>query len=176
MKGELDGGVPHPADVGMIIVLLAVSFIAYLIFFVIPGGDPALSDRGQGGDAGEHRRHPTKARARPEHLRAVVRHGEALLSGKLVSYYDGTNVVQQIKEGMPETFSLCIGAGMIWLGFGVLVGTISAVTAGGPRTGDHRACPDRDLAARRLAGTVLLYLFAGRTGGGRGSPPAATCP
>ena len=60
----------------------------------------------------------------------MLRHDEALLSGQLVSYYDGTNVVQQIKEGLPETFSLCIGAAVIWLGFGILVGTISAVRAG----------------------------------------------
>src|SRR5262249_57144157 len=53
-----------------------------------------------------------------------------LFTGQLVSYSNQTNVVQQIKEGLPATFSLAIGAGIIWLGFGILVGTISAVTAG----------------------------------------------
>ena len=32
---------------GMILVLLAVSFIVYLIFIVIPGGDPALRIAGR---------------------------------------------------------------------------------------------------------------------------------
>src|SRR6266699_3876699 len=53
-----------------------------------------------------------------------------LFTAKLVSYSDQTNVVSQIKQGLPATFSLSIGAGIIWFGFGVLVGTISAVTAG----------------------------------------------
>jgi peptide/nickel transport system permease protein len=119
---------------GMIIVLIAVSFITYLIFFKIPGGDPAQRIAGK--------------TATPQNIASIRQklgldhHGftglvtqwfdmmKQLLSGQLVSYYDQTNVVQQIKEGMPETFSLCIGAAIIWLGFGVLVGIISAVKAG----------------------------------------------
>jgi peptide/nickel transport system permease protein len=38
--------------------------------------------------------------------------------------------VTEIKRGIPATLSLTIGAGIIWLGFGILVGVISAVTAG----------------------------------------------
>jgi peptide/nickel transport system permease protein len=115
---------------GMILVLVVVSFVTYLIFFKIPGGDPAVRIAGRN--------------ATPQNI-ISIRHKlglnkdvfvqwydmmKQLLSGQLVSYYDGTNVVQQIKEGLPETFSLCIGAAIIWLGFGVLVGVISAVKAG----------------------------------------------
>ena len=147
--------------VGMILVLLAVSFIVYLIFIVIPGGDPALRIAGRV--------------ATPENIESI-RHKlgldqniivqwfdmvKSLLSGTLVSYYDGTNVAQQIREGIPATFSLCIGAGMIWLFFGVLVGTVSAITAG--------RASDRLITALALIGIslpvawlglVLLYLFA----------------
>jgi peptide/nickel transport system permease protein len=85
--------------VGMILVLLAVSFIVYLIFIVIPGGDPALRIAGRV--------------ATPENV-ASIRHKlgldqniifqwfymvKSLLSGTLISYYDGTNVAQQIREG-----------------------------------------------------------------------------
>jgi len=52
------------------------------------------------------------------------------LNGDLVSYTNQTNVVEQIKEGIPATFSLAIGAGLIWLTLGVLTGVIAAVTAG----------------------------------------------
>ena len=115
---------------GMVVVLIAVSFVTYLIFFKIPGGDPATRIAG---------RTATQANI------TAIRHTlgldqnifvqwwdmmKQLLSGQLISYYDGTNVVQQIKEGLPATFSLCIGAGIIWLGFGVLVGALSAVRAG----------------------------------------------
>jgi peptide/nickel transport system permease protein len=55
---------------------------------------------------------------------------KSLFTGTLISYSSQLNVVSQIKGGIPATFSLCIGAGIIWLFFGVLVGVISAVTAG----------------------------------------------
>ena len=84
-----------------------------------------------------------------------------LLSGQLISYYDGTNVVQQIKEGLPATFSLCIGAAVIWLFFGILVGTISAVAAG--RFSD-RAITMLALVGISLPvawlGLMMRYLFA----------------
>jgi peptide/nickel transport system permease protein len=56
--------------------------------------------------------------------------GSANPDQTLRSFTTQQDVVQQIKQGMPATFSLTIGAGIIWLGFGILVGTISAVTAG----------------------------------------------
>src|SRR6266581_7682694 len=149
----------------MIIVLLAVSFITYLIFFKIPGGDPAQRIAG---------RTATPANIISIRDKLGLDHNvfvqwwdmmKALLSGTLISYYDGTNVVQQIKEGLPATFSLCIGAGIIWLGFGVLVGVISAVTAG--------RASDRAITALALIGIslpvawlglILRYFFAGEGG------------
>src|SRR4029077_3869607 len=46
------------------------------------------------------------------------------------SYTNLTRVVSQIKQGLPATFSLAIGAGIIWLFFGFVVGVGSAVKAG----------------------------------------------
>ena len=157
--------------VGMILVLLAVSFIVYLIFIVIPGGSPA--DRIAGKVAT-----PANIEAIRQKLgldqNVIVQWFDmmkALFSGSLVSYYNGTNVVQQIWEGLPATFSLCIGAGMIWLFFGVVVGTISAITAG--------RASDRIITSLALIGIslpvawlglILLYLFAEEgLGGGLGT-------
>jgi peptide/nickel transport system permease protein len=147
---------------GMILVLLAVSFIVYLIFIVIPGGDPAIRIAG---------RTATQANI------ASIRHNlgldqnfvvqwwdmlKQLFTGQLVSYSNQTNVVQQIKDGLPATFSLAIGAGVIWLFFGIVVGTISAVTAG--------KASDRVITAGALIGIslpvawlglILLYFFGG---------------
>ena len=53
-----------------------------------------------------------------------------IFSGTLVSYQSQLNVDDQIKEGIPATFSLCVGAAIIWMGFGVLFGYLSAVHAG----------------------------------------------
>jgi peptide/nickel transport system permease protein len=150
---------------GMVLVLLAVSFIVYLIFIVIPGGDPAQRIAGKV--------------ATPQNI-ASIRHNlgldqpfwvqwwdmlKQLFTGQLVSYSNQTNVVQQIKEGLPATFSLAIGAGIIWLGFGILVGTISAVTAG--------KASDRIITAGALIGIslpvawlgLLLLYFVGGVGG-----------
>src|SRR5437763_1837563 len=119
---------------GMLLVLVAVSLIVYRIFIVIPGGDPAERIAGKVA---------TQANILDiRHKLGLDRHGftgffiqwwslvKQLFTAKLVSYSDQTNVVSQIKQGLPATFSLSIGAGIIWFGFGVLVGTISAVKAG----------------------------------------------
>jgi peptide/nickel transport system permease protein len=154
---------------GMLLVLVAVSFIVYLIFIVIPGGDPALRI------AGRTATHANIIDIR--HKLGLDRHGftgffiqwyrlvKQLFTAKLVSYYDGTNVVNQIKQGLPATFSLSIGAAIIWMGFGVLVGLISAVKAG--------AVSDRVITALALIGIslpvawlglILRYFFAGEGG------------
>jgi len=150
---------------GMIIVLILVSFITYLIFFKLPGGGPnGVADRIAGKVATPQNIASIKQKLGLNHNVFVQWYDmmKQLLSGQLVSYYDQTNVVQQIKEGLPETFSLCIGAGIIWLGFGILVGVISAVKAGG--------FSDRSITALALIGIslpvawlglLLRYFFAG---------------
>jgi len=154
---------------GMLLVLLAVSFIVYVIFIVIPGGNPAIRIAG---------RTATQANIKSIEIKLGLNHHgflgvlqqwfdmvKALFTGTLVSYSNQTNVVQQIKEGIPATFSLAIGAGIIWLGFGILVGTISAVTAG--------KASDRLITAGALIGIslpvawlgLLLLYFVGGIGG-----------
>ncbi len=116
---------------GALLVLVAVSFITYLIFVKIPGGDPAPRIAGR-----------TATEANIQDIREKLHLNDpfyvqywammkSLFNGDLVSYSSQLNVVDQIKAGIPATFSLCIGAGIIWLFFGILVGLISAVTAGG---------------------------------------------
>jgi peptide/nickel transport system permease protein len=116
--------------IGAIFVMFAVSFITYLIFVKIPGGDPAQRIAGK--------------LATPQNI-ADIRHKlgldkpfiiqyydmmKSLFSGSLISYSSQLNVWQQIKLGLPATFSLCIGAAIIWLFWGIVVGVVSAVTAG----------------------------------------------
>ncbi len=116
--------------IGAIAVLAAVSFIVFLIFIVVPGGDPAVRIAGKNAN---------------DPLIASIRHNwgfdqnvfvqywtmmKKAFSGDLISYTNQTNVVQQIKDGLPATLSLSIGAALIWLFFGVVVGIVSAVSAG----------------------------------------------
>jgi peptide/nickel transport system permease protein len=115
---------------GMVIVLAVVSFIVYLVFFKIPGGDPAQRIAG---------RTATQANITAIHDRLGLdkpfyvqwyKMIEQLVTGNLISYTDQLSVTDQIWQGMPVTFSLSIGAAVIWLFFGILVGVMSAVTAG----------------------------------------------
>ncbi|HXS47878.1 MAG TPA: ABC transporter permease, partial [Solirubrobacterales bacterium] len=54
-----------------------------------------------------------------------------IFSGEVISYETQENVDERIIEGIPATFSLCIGAAVIWMFFGILFGYLSAVRAGG---------------------------------------------
>jgi peptide/nickel transport system permease protein len=116
--------------VGAILVCIAVTFIVFVIFIVVPGGDPAQRIGGKN--------------ATPQ-LIVNIRHSwgfdrpfyyqywvlmKKMFSGNLVSYTSQQNVITQIVQGVPATFSLTIGAGIIWLFFGILVGVISAMRAG----------------------------------------------
>jgi peptide/nickel transport system permease protein len=114
----------------MVLVLIAVSFIVFLIFIVVPGGDPAQRIAGRTATAQniENIRHDWGF-DQPFYVQYKDMMQKAF-TNELVSYSNQTEVVSQIKQGMPATFSLAIGAGIIWLFWGIVVGVISAVTAG----------------------------------------------
>ena len=116
--------------VGAFLVLVAVSFITYLIFIQIPGGDPA--ERIAGRTATDANIADIRAKLHLDAPFYVQYWGmmQSLFNGSLKSYASQLNVVDEIRKGIPATLSLCVGAGIIWLSFGILVGVISAVTAG----------------------------------------------
>ena len=148
--------------IGMVLVLIAVSFITYLIFIKIPGGDPAQRLAGKVATPANIEAIRVKLGLNHSFIVQWFDMNKSLLSGSLISYYNGgVNVVGQIAEGLPATFSLCIGAGIIWMFFGILVGLISAVNAG--------RFSDRAITALALIGIslpvawlglILRYLFA----------------
>jgi peptide/nickel transport system permease protein len=115
---------------GAFLVLVAVSFITYLIFVKIPGGDPAPRIAGRTATDANIADIREKLHLNDPFYEQYWGMMKSLFSGELVSYSSQLNVVDQIKQGIPATFSLCIGAAIIWLFFGILVGLISAVTAG----------------------------------------------
>jgi peptide/nickel transport system permease protein len=112
-------------------VLFAVSVIVFLIFNVIPSSDPAQSMAGKN--------------ATPELIASITEEWGfddplpqqyltmmgKIFSGDVISYEGRENVDERIVEGIPATFSLCIGAAVIWMFFGILFGYLSAVRAGG---------------------------------------------
>jgi peptide/nickel transport system permease protein len=116
--------------IGAFLVLVAVSFITYLIFVKIPGGDPAPRIAGRLATDQNIADIREKLHLNDPFYSQYWAMMQSLFTGSLKSYSSQLNVVTEIKRGIPATLSLTIGAGIIWLGFGILVGVISAVTAG----------------------------------------------
>jgi len=126
---------------GMVLVLFVVSFFVFLVFIVVPGGDPAVRIAGRtANDQNIANIRETWGFNEPFYVQYVDMMKKAVngvrpgccegQQSELRSQTNQLNVVDQIKAGMPATFSLAIGAAVIWLFFGVAVGVISAVTAG----------------------------------------------
>jgi peptide/nickel transport system permease protein len=116
---------------GMVAVLFAVSVIVFVVFTVLPNENPAHLLAGKN--------------ATPQLVKNIeeewgfneplpVQYFEMMkkvFTGELTSYKPRIPVDEQIIDGIPATFSLTIGAAIIWLFFGLLLGYISAVRAGG---------------------------------------------
>jgi peptide/nickel transport system permease protein len=116
--------------IGALIVLAVVSFITFAIFIVIPGGDPATRMAGKNAtDENIANIRETWGFNDPFYVQYVMML-KKVFTADLISYTTQQDVMDEIKRGLPATFSLAIGAATIWLFFGVLVGVISAVTAG----------------------------------------------
>jgi len=116
---------------GMVAVLFAVSILTFLIFNVIPNSDPAQRMAGRNSSP-QLVASITEEWGFDEPLpqQYLTMMGN-ILSGDVVSYANRENVDDRIIEGIPATFSLCLGAAFLWLLFGVLFGYLSAVRAGG---------------------------------------------
>ena len=145
---------------GMVVVLFAVSVLTFLIFNVIPNSDPAQRMAGKV--------------ATPRLVASITEEWgfdeplpqqylttmKKVFSGDLISYTTRENVDDRIIEGIPQTFSLCIGAAVIWLFFGILFGYLSAVRAGGllDRTLTILAVIGISIPVFWLAAILLNYL------------------
>src|SRR4029078_5286487 len=74
-------------------------------------------------------------------------------TNELISYSPRISVEDQIVERIPPPRSLSIGAGIIWLFFGLLLGYLSAIKAGG--------WLDRLLTGVSIAGiSIPVFLLA----------------
>jgi peptide/nickel transport system permease protein len=116
--------------IGMAVVLFAVSVIVFLIFNVVPNSNPAQQLAGK--NARPFLVHNIEEEwgfndSLPEQYLTMM---EKVFNGELTSYEPRVPVDDRIKEGIPATFSLSIGAGIIWLSLGILLGYLSALKPG----------------------------------------------
>ncbi len=161
--------------VAAVFLLLAVSFITFIIFFVVPrlaGASPDdLAGRYVGKTAGAEQIHARAVQmgfTDPLYVQygsfvkglfvgadystgASVDHCSAPCLG--YSYQDQTPVLPDLLNRLPVTFSLAIGAAVIWLISGVSVGVLSALRRG--------SFFDRTAMSIALAGVSLPIFFTG---------------
>src|SRR3954454_24537992 len=118
--------------IGMFLVLFAITVLTFLIFFATPGVDPTRSLAG---------RNPTTAtiaavrhefgldRSKPAQYALMMK--RIFVSRDLVSYGNqALKVVPAIAAAAPVTFSLVIGAAIIWVVLAIATGLLAVVFKG----------------------------------------------
>jgi peptide/nickel transport system permease protein len=116
---------------GMALVLFVVSVLVFAVFNVIPNSNPAEALAGKNAtpvlvESIEEEWGFDKSL--PEQYVTMMK---KVFNGELTSYSPRIPVDERIAEGIPATLSLSIGAAVIWLFFGLLLGYVAAVRAGG---------------------------------------------
>ena len=137
----------------MLVVLFAVSVLTFLIFNVIPGGDPALRMAGRQPQPGQlHRIREDWGFNDPIYVQ-YAKTMQQVFSGDLVSYSTQENVWDEVKGRIPRTFSLAIGAAIMWMLFATALGLYTAVKAG--------KFADRSLTVLALVGISMPVFWVG---------------
>jgi peptide/nickel transport system permease protein len=150
---------------GMVAVLFAVSVIVFVVFMVLPKQNPAQSLAGKNATPLLVKNIEAEWGFDDPLPQQYLTMMKKVFNGELTSYEPRIPVDDKIVEGIPATLSLTIGAAVIWLFFGLLLGYLSAIRAGG--------WLDRLLTGVSIAGIsipvfllapVLIYLFANQLG------------
>jgi peptide/nickel transport system permease protein len=112
-----------------ILVLWASSVVVFLLFFVGPGPDNvARTFGGRLATAAQlqqikHELHLDQ----PLYLQYLHWVGNLLQGNLGYDYYKGESVNTVVAAALPATISLVLGAAVLWIGYGVVTGIISAV-------------------------------------------------
>jgi peptide/nickel transport system permease protein len=118
--------------IGLVIVLFAITVLTFLIFFATPGVDPArqLAGRNPNPETVAAIRHEFGL-DRPLPVRYALMMKRLFISRDLVSYGNqALEVVPAITSAAPVTFSLVIGAAVLWIFFSILLGLLAVVFKG----------------------------------------------
>src|SRR6185437_1835533 len=117
---------------GLVVVLFAISVMTFLIFFATPGIDPSRQLAGRNPD-------PATVAAvkhefgldRPLPVRYALLMKRLFISRDLVSYGNqALKVVPAITSAAPVTFSLVIGAAVLWVVGSILIGLLMVIFRG----------------------------------------------
>ncbi len=115
-----------------LLVMFAISVLVFLIFFATPGVDPAARIAGRNADPATlaQVRH-SFGLDRPMPVRYLLMMRHLLVDRDLESFVNrGSKVIPQILQATPVTLSLVIGAALIWMTAGIIMGTAAAALRG----------------------------------------------
>jgi peptide/nickel transport system permease protein len=135
-------------------VMLGISILVFLIFFTIPGADPAarIAGRNASPETLQQVRHDFGLdRSLPVQYAVLMR--RLFITRDLTSFVNrGQEVIPAIAAAAPVTLSLVAGAAVIWVVGALVVGCIAALTRG--------TLIDRSLMALCLVGvsTPVFWL------------------
>jgi peptide/nickel transport system permease protein len=144
-----------------IALLFATSVVVFGIFEVIPSYNPARAIAGRNATQATVNEVSRKFGFDKPVYTQYANTMKLIFSGQVIDYQDDLNVVDQFRHKFPVTLSLVIPAGIIWFGFAVLFGSISALRVG--------KLSDRAVMVAAIVGVsipvfllaaLLLYLFA----------------
>jgi peptide/nickel transport system permease protein len=139
----------------MLFVMFGISVLVFLIFFATPGADPAARIAGRNAS-------PEILAAvrkdfgfdRPLPVQYALMMKRLFITQDLTSFVNrGWKVVPAVMEVAPVTLSLVVGAAILWLVGGVLIGLIAAATRG--------SLLDRTLMALGLVGVSMPVYWLG---------------
>jgi peptide/nickel transport system permease protein len=145
------------------VLLFVVSGITFVVFYALPSADPAVLRAGKSPnpqlvEAIRHQLGLDKSLAAQywDYMKQLVLHFDFGYS-----FENNISVRQQLLDRLPATASLALGAAVIWLFSGIVVGIVSAIRS--------RSLLDRALMGSALVaisapvywlGLVGLYLFS----------------
>ncbi len=116
----------------MLFVMLGISMLVFFIFFATPGSDPAsrIAGRGASPEILEAVR-KSFGLDQPFYVQYFVLMKKIFITGDLTSFVNrGWKVVPAVLDTIPVTLSLVIGAAVLWVVFGMLIGIVAAATRG----------------------------------------------
>jgi peptide/nickel transport system permease protein len=137
----------------MLLVMFAVSVLTFLIFNVIPSGDPALRMAGRQPDPGQLERIREDWGFNDALYVQYLKTMGQVFSGDLVSYTTQLPVIDELKNRIPRTFALAIGAAILWMVVATALGLYTAVRAG--------KFADRFLTILALVGISMPVFWVG---------------
>jgi peptide/nickel transport system permease protein len=150
-----------------IVLLFLVSLLTFILFNVLPSADPAQLRAGRNASPRiiHYIRHELGL-DKPIYVQFYNYMKNIVLHGNFgYSYYSGQSVIGLIRDRLPATLSLTLGAVVLWLLAGIPVGIISAVK--------RRTILDRSAMGTALffvsmpvywLGLIVLFLFASDIG------------